>query len=346
MKTKLPTGEFLATPYFISRGGLPDADQIDDPWKPKDRSVIRRIYKLEIVESGIIEYIARTDMNINFIKRVKKKLKSSLAQSINVADTNVQIIQFLSQTQEDYKAGVVKALCSVGLGFYRENALLTFNSSESGDEFSVELQEEISERLEGTAHHPIYSINEGELDTSVSNAFVSFLTDDLVTVTAVTGNSELPFTFRMRDQNDRILSFLALFQEGESQSTILETVDYVMMVNEQNGEQNILKRKVKKFSFLPGSRMSELYIPMVIKTLSGEVQPAIYVDATSLAGNNIYLLTKIGENLVAPIDMSLNIPNNCVAKNPLKTKKGHSMYSLLCLTNDGFSLNYVDLVAP
>jgi hypothetical protein len=340
MKTELPTGQHLATPYFISQGGLPDADQIDDPWKPRDNSVTRRIYRLEILESGIIEYKARTDMNRNFIKTVKKKLKSSLAQAINIADTNVQIIQLLTQTQDELNLGVVKALASVGLGFYRENALITF----TGREFSVEILSNISERLEGTAHHPVYSINGDQLETSQSNAFVSFLTDDLVTITSVSGNSELPFTFRMRDQNDRILSFLALFQEGNAQSTILETVDYVMMVEAKGDEQVILKRKVKKFSFLPGSKMSELYIPMTIKNSKGEMQPAIYVDATSLAGNNIYLLTKIGNSLIAPVDTSLNIPNNCVAKNPLKTMKGTSKYSLLCLTNDGFSLNYVDLV--
>jgi hypothetical protein len=210
----------------------------------------------------------------------------------------------------------------------------------------VTVQDNITERLEASAHHRVYSMDSESLNTTAQNAFVSFLTVDLVTMTSIDGNSELSTSFRMRNENDRIMSFLALFQKGNVQTTVLESVDYIMMVDSKDGVQSSLKRKVKKFSFLPGSRMSELYIPMTILNREGEMQPAIYVDATSLTGNNIYLLTKVGDELVAPVDMSLNIPSNCVAKNPLRTAQGNSKYSLLCLTNDGFSMNYVDLEAP
>jgi hypothetical protein len=342
MKTVLANGQSLAVPYFIGTGALPDEDQIFDPWKPKDSSVLRRIYRLDVVVGEHVEFKARTQMNSKFVDIVKEKLKDSIAQTIALADTNVQIIQLLTQDANDYSHSTVKALVSVGLGYYRENALLTFN----GLDFDVSVQENITERLEASAHHPVYSMESETLNTSAQNAFVSFLTDDLVTMTSVEGNSELSTSFRMRNENDRIMSFLALFQKGNVQTSVLETVDYIMMVESTGDVQKSLKRKVKKFSFLPGSRMSELYIPITILNRDGEMQPAIYVDATSLTGNNIYLLTKIGDELVAPVDMSLNIPSNCVAKNPLRTAQGNSKYSILCLTNDGFSMNYVDLEAP
>ncbi len=342
MKRTLANGKTLATPYFIGTGALPEEDQIIDPWKPKDRSQMRRIYRLDISMGEYAEYKARTQMNVKFIQTVREKLKDSMAQTIAIADTNVSIIQLLNQTKETYEAGVIEAICSVGLGFYRENALITFKD---GD-FTIKIQDKISERLEASAHHPVYDLSSESLDTNASNAFVSFLTDELVTITAVKDNSEDVLSYRMKNENDRILSFLALFNKDGTQTAVLETVDYVMLVSQKDGVQSTLKRKVKKFSFLPGSKMSELYIPMTIATRAGKLQPAIYVDGTSLAGNNIYLLTKVGKNLVAPVDMSLNIPNNCVAKNPIKTLKGNSKYSLLCLTNEGFSMNYVDLVAP
>ncbi len=312
MKTQLSDGQFLAVPYFIGTGALPDEDQVFDPWKPKDTSVMRRIYHLEVIEGEYTQFKARTQMNSKFVNIVKEKLKDSIAQTISLADTNVQVIQLLNQNMNDFSNGTVKALVSVGLGFYRENALLTFN----GSDFDVAVQENITERLEASAHHPVFSMDGEMLNTSAQNAFVSFLTDDLVTITSVEGNSELATSFRMRDENDRIMSFLSLFQKGNQQTTVLETVDYIMMVESIDGVQKSFKRKAKKFSFLPGSRMSELYIPMTILNRDGQMQPAIYVDATSLTGNNVYLLTKVGDELIAPVDMSLNIPSNCVAQKP------------------------------
>jgi hypothetical protein len=150
----------------------------------------------------------------------------------------------------------------------------------------------------------------------------------------------------MRDLNDRLLSFLALFEDGKNQTAIFETVDYILLVDVNGTEQKTLKRKTKKFSFLPGSRMSELYIPMKIKSLSKGLIPAVYVDATSIVGNNIYVMTKIGDKFTTPIDMSFDIPKNCVAKEPVTGLDGASKASILCLTNDGFKIKYIDFVAP
>lgn len=344
MKTKLPNGSVLATPYFVSRGELDDQDQVNDPWVKKDRSAMRRIYKLNIIQSdlgaGIKEYEARTDMNIEFIQSVRGKLKDSVTQTIALNDTTFEIIQLLNQDLEDFYAGEVKAIASFGLGYYRENVEVLFN----GSDFSIRVLDNVVERLEANTHHSTYELD-GQ-NNVLGNTFVGFLTDDLVTVNSVKGNTELPFTYRMRDLNDRLLSFLGLFEKGSSQTAFFETVDYILLVDVEGTKQTTLKRKTKKFSFLPGSKMSELYIPMKIKSKSQGLIPAIYVDATSIVGNNIYVMTKIGNSFTTPIDMSLDIPRNCVAKEPVAGLDGASKASILCLTNDGFKIKYIDFEAP
>lgn len=340
MKTTLPNGMSLATPYFLNSGALPDADQVNDPWSDKDRSVLRRIYSLQIKDGDNPEFVARTSMNMNFVTKVRTELKDKVSQTIALNDTTVEIVQLLSQTKEDYYKGTIRALGSFGLGYFRENIELKFVS----DKLSVEVLDQVTERLEGSSHHPLYSLVDSGVNES--NSFISFLTDDLVTITTVTENSQTPFVYRMRDQNDRLLSFLAIFSDANTQTAVLETVDYIMMVEIEGKNQKTFKRKTKKFSFLPGSQMSELYIPIKIKDKDNNLKPAIYVNATALVGNNIYLMTKVGDDLVTPVDMSLNIPNNCTAKEPVKSLDGSYKYSILCLTNSGFKIKYVDLVAP
>jgi hypothetical protein len=340
MKTELPNGLNLATPYFVSQGELADADQVKDPWAKKDRSVMRRIYKLSVVENDFIEFKARTDMNRTFIKSVKNKLKDSVTQTIALNDTTFEIIQLLNQDSESFYAGEVKAIASFGLGYYRENIEVVFTASG----FEISVLDKVQERIEANTHHALYELNNDA--KGMGNTFVGFLTDDLVTVNSVKGNSELAFTYRMRDLNDRLLSFLALFENDKNQTAIFETVDYILLVDVVGTKQNTLKRKTKKFSFLPGSRMSELYIPMKIKSLSKGLVPAVYVDATSIVGNNIYVMTQIGEKFTTPIDMSFDIPKNCVAKEPVSGLDGASKASILCLTNDGFKIKYIDFVAP
>ena len=340
MKTELANGMTLATPYFVSRGELADADQVKDPWANKDRSIMRRIYKLSIAENDHIEFKARTDMNSEFIKSVKNKLKDSVTQTIALNDTTFEIIQLLNQDIESFYAGKVKAIASFGLGYYRENIEVEFTASG----FDIRVLDGVTERIEANTHHALHELNSEAL--GLGNTFVGFLTDDLVTVNSIKGNTELPFTFRMRDLNDRLLSFLALFEDGKNQTAIFETVDYILLVDVNGTEQKTLKRKTKKFSFLPGSRMSELYIPMKIKSLSKGLIPAVYVDATSIVGNNIYVMTKIGDKFTTPIDMSFDIPKNCVAKEPVASLDGASKASILCLTNDGFKIKYIDFVAP
>lgn len=340
-KTKLSNGSFLATPYFVSTGRLPDEDQVKDPWAEKDRSSQRRIYKLEVKDQANPEFIARTFMNTKFVKNIRAKLQDQVSQTIALNDTTIEIIQLLKQTTEDFYAGKVKALTSFGLGYFRENVLMTIESND----YALTILDKVSERLEGSALHNVYDLKTNT-DSFVGDAFVGFLTDDLVTMTIVAENAQTPFSFRMREENDRLLSFLAIFEENDKTSAVLETFDYILLVENNGVKQNTYKRKTKKFSFLPGSQMSELYIPITIKTKEGKLQPAIYVNATALVGDNIYVMTKIEDNLIAPIDMSLNIPNNCTAKEPVVGVDGAFKYSILCLTNSGFKMKYVELIAP
>lgn len=341
-KTQLANGAYLATPNFVTTGPVPDEDQVVNPWADKDRSNLRRIYYLNIVENDYIEYKARTFQNLDFVKSVRAQLKSFDDQTISNNDTTLEVVQLQNQSAQEYYNNEVTALASYGLGYFRTNVKVKVINGE----FQVVPANYIQERLLGHDHQEVINISGNKVSRNSDNAYVGFLTSDILSVTSDDNESENNFVYRNREENDKVLSFLSLFRDGDTRYMFMETIDYILLVTETNGKQSIAKRKTKKFSFLPGSKMSELYYPVVIKSQSNELKPAIYVDATQLSNNNVYLNTMIGDQLVAPVDLSLAVPAYCTAKNPYPTKRGNYRYVLLCNYGGEYKVLFEDLVSP
>jgi len=341
-KTSLSNGMFLATPFFITNGQVPDLDQVNDPWSKKDLGSMRRIYSLELVNSDIPEFRARTFMNVNFVRDLRSKLQSFDDQTISNNDTGIEIVQLQNQTEEEFYGNKIVALASYGLGYFRTNIKLEITNSE----YKVIPANYVTERLLGHAHHEVINISNSKVSKASDNAYVGFLTTDILSVTTDTNTTEKNFVYKNQDEDDQVLSFISIFKKDETQYMFMETIDYILLVTETNGEQKIAKRKTKKFSFLPGSQMSELYYPVVIKDRANNLKPAIYVDATQLSNNNIYLNTLIGDELVAPVDLSLAVPAYCTAKNPYPTGRGNYRYVLLCNYNNEYKVIFEDLVSP
>lgn len=341
-RTELPNGKVLATPNFVTTGVVPEEDQPFDPWTKKDRSKLRRVYYLEIIDGDMPSFKARTFQNLSFIRSARKQLKSFDDQTISNNDTVLEIVQLQNQTAQDYYSNKVVALASYGLGDFRTNVKLIINK----DKYQIEPAAYLSETLLGFDHQSVINISGNKMQRNSDNAYVGFITSDIISVTSDDNADENNFVFRNRDENDKILSFLSLFKNGNTRYMFMETIDYVMLVTETNGEQKIAKRKTKKFSFLPGSKMSELYYPIVIKSRNNQLKPAIYIDATQLSNNNVYLNTLINDELVAPVDLSLAVPSYCTAKNPYPTKRGNFRYVLLCNYGGEQKVIFEDLVSP
>lgn len=340
-KTKLPNNMLLATPNFIAQGKVPDEDQIVDPWIRKDLSSLRRIYSLKVVENNFVEYKARTFMNIKFIQKVKEQMISYDDLTISNNDTNVEIINLENQTKEQYYNDKVTALASYGLGFLRTNIKITITENE----IVTTPAQYIRQNLLGQAHHNVIDLSGNAVNYLEQNAYVGFLTSELISVTTDNGSSEKSYYYKDKEENDKVLSFLSIFEKDNAQYLFMETIDHLLLVKNFNNQQKIAKRKTKKFSFLPGSKMSELYYPIVVKDIKGELKPAIYVDATQLSDNHIYVNTFIEDKLVAPIDLSLAVPSYCSAKNPAPSKAGAFNYVLVCKYGGEYKILFEQLVS-
>ena len=111
-----------------------------------------------------------------------------------------------------------------------------------------------------------------------------------------------------------------------------------------DGSKRRLSHPTHVSSFLPGALFKEQHYPITIKK-DALTLPALYTDSTQIASRNIYLLTYMNEELVAPLRFNVNIPENCKALNPIVTDKALFEYSLLCFKDEGkASIIYVPLV--
>ena len=81
-----------------------------------------------------------------------------------------------------------------------------------------------------------------------------------------------------------------------------ETIDDILMVVDNNGTQTESRLNTTKFSFLPGTVMSDLFFPITIER-DEKLMPAIYVDTTAVVGKRIYAMTPVGDKLEMPMDL-------------------------------------------
>lgn len=355
LKTKLPSGEFVAAPVFITSGIVPEADQDVDPWLPKDRSFMRRIYRLEIKDiDGELTYVPRTFMNRNFVVKVREQFASLIPSAVSAQDSGIELVSLLNQNKSELENGEVKALLSYGLGFARYNIEISFKD----ENFSAAHKSNIKSRLIGNAIHEHIDLDnpaDGENDS-----LVGFQTNSVISLAQISENNEKALVYRLNTPYDRLQSFIASYNRDNLVYMFFETIDDILMVVDNNGVQTESRLNTTKFSFLPGTVMSDLFFPITIER-DQQLMPAIYVDTTAVVGKRIYAMTPQGETLATPMDLSVQIPQvcgvqdrNCGLKgeadtkyclplNPLEDAKGHHSFMLLCKLKEKFFIKKVNL---
>lgn len=355
IKTKLPSGEFVAAPVFVTNGLVPEADQDNDPWQPKDRSFIRRVYRLEVqaIEDELV-YVPRTVMNRNFISKVRESFSHLIPSAVSSDDSGLELIGLLNQTKEDLYSGEVKAVLSYGLGFARFNIIMSFKD----DKFELSHSADLKNRLIGNSIHRHFNLD--NYIPGMDNTFVGFQTNSLINLSITNGQNERALVYKLDTPYDRLQSFVASYSKKNKKYLFFETIDDILMVVDNGNEQIESRLNTTKFSFLPGTVMSDLFFPITVER-AGELSPAIYIDTTAVVGTRIYSMTPQNDQLIDPIELSVKLPQTCgvqdkncglvgeedtkycLALNPYEDAKGHHSYILLCKVKEDYLIKKVNL---
>ena len=355
LKTKLPSGEFVAAPVFVTNGIVPEVDQDHDPWQPKDRSFIRRVYRLEVKElDGELVYIPRTVMNRNFVKKVRESFSSLIPNAVSIEDSGLELIGLLNQTKEDIYSGKVQAMLSYGLGFARFNIIMSFKD----ENYTFKHSSDIKNRLIGNSIHRHFNLD--NYIPGIDNTFVGFQTNSLINLSITDGEYEKALIYKLDTPYDRLQSFVASYSKNNKNYLFFETIDDILMVVDNGNEQVESRLNTTKFSFLPGTVMSDLFFPITVEREEG-LMPAIYIDTTAVVGTRIYAMTPQEDKLIDPIELSVKLPQicgvqdkncglvgeedtkYCLALNPYEDAKGHHSYVLLCKVKEDYLIKKVKL---
>src|SRR5690606_29340939 len=119
-------------------------------------------------------------------------------------------------------------------------------------------------------------------------------------------------------------------------------IDSIILVSDSKFGREVSRKRTKKFSFLPGAMMSEVYFPISLESNDGLV-PAIYVDTVLMSGNQVYVSTVKDNKLISPMNLSVFIPNGCIAKNPVVGLQGGHSYTVLCRGQNGYEVKFIKL---
>jgi len=359
MKTKLPSGEFVAAPVFVTAGPVPELDQDQDPWRAKDRSVIRRVYRLEVKKEGEeLVYIPRTVMNRDFVKVVRDSFSNLMPSAVSTDDSGVELVSMLNQSLEDFYNSKIQTVLSYGLGFARYNVVMTMSHDKGADKFELTHMDKAKARLVGNSIHEHTNLD--RYNPGSENTFVGFQTNSVVSLSITDGENERPLVYRLNTPNDRLQSFIASYSKGNLNYLFFETIDDILMVVDDGAEQVESRLNTTKFSFLPGTVMSDLFFPITIEK-DGVLNAAIYMDTTAIVGSRIYTMTPKGKILNDPIELSVQLPQicgvedgncglkgdestkYCLALNPYEDAKGHHSYMMLCKVKEEFVIKKVNL---
>lgn len=310
----------MMVPAFFTPGMLPKIDQALSSWQKTDQSRIKRLYYLEPSEG---EFRLRALNTRVWDEKLKKSLKLKWYETVEAE-------QILTPTEEDIRSGELRLLISAGLTTKRQIFIASFgiNSYQEGAALSelVVQSDEVDPLLSMTANGLAKS---GDL-------FFNIYDRTRAKLIVTKKNSQLrSYVLRHEEELDVVAGHIASFETSQGQVSILQSREELIHV--QIGKTTTKSTRPKlRYSFLSQRILSEMYYP-VFYNREGEKRPALYVDATSITGNRLYLIEDQEGQLVSSIRNSLLIPPGCRALNPsFDPVASQYEFSFLCLENQEF----------
>jgi cell wall-associated protease len=320
----------ILVPAFFTNGQIPKIDQVADFHGKYNMSRENRLYYLQPLW-GEKEMRLRTLLTPQFKEELKKELKA------HWFDT-VEFENILPVTTLDAINGQLRVIFTVGFNNKRRVIISSFtaNSSTQGAALSqLVLQTEDVD--------PLYSIGADGFDI-IGDTYLNIYDRHRAKLVS-TKQLELThqYVYRHDNEADLIAGHIASFTNGSDRFSVIQTRDELVSVSHIG--RNIIKTKRPKlrYSFLSGKLLSEMYYPVIYRR-QGHQAPALYVDATAVTANRVYLFEEQQGHLVSSIKNSLIVPANCRAINPHFSPLSMSHeFTFLCLEEKEWVLRVIPM---
>ncbi len=345
----------LALPVYLDAGTLTDFDQSHNPslFTPVSK---KRIYFYEPVLSSPPVFRVRAYNNLNLANLLQSKLHVTLSDSLNPVD-------FVPQSKSDYSNGLVSMILAFTRDGGLKSALLSFKYQDMTGQFDKHAKFDMTLRngitqelgisipgLESRSLLPAISLD-NSMPNWISNftlsTLYSFTLGDMAVVQNQSGVPQLQtiITTSPADPKNTFVQngILRTYIQSNRFYSFFTTLNtLILKINDSAGEQQFEKDIIRS-SFLNQLSATE-NLAAVVRGSSGLKTPAIYVNATTISSQHVFIWTPYNGDLIAPALMNVNIPSNCKALNPTPFgSDGQMDYSLLCDDGQNFSIRHMPI---
>jgi hypothetical protein len=316
----------MMVPAFFTGGQLPKIDQVITSWDRYDFNRKKRLYYLEPTDEG--EFRVRSLTTNVWEERVKKELKTKWFETVETE-------QVLPVSEEDAQKGQLRVLVSVGLGTKRQLFIHTFDTHMNSH------GENLPQLVLQTDYiDPILSLTNAGFSIN-GEVYFNIYGRTHAKLVSTRGEGQVgDYNFIHESETDLIAGHIASFEKGQDRFSVFQTREELISVTNESKRSS---RAKLRYSFLSQKLLSEMYYPVTYRR-EGTLNPALYVDATAVTGNRIYLFEEQQGELVASIKNSVGVPNNCKSLNPYFSQEaGTHEFIFLCAEENTFVIRSYEM---
>ncbi len=312
---------WIMVPAFFTTGMLPKIDQPISSWEKYDLTRKKRLYFLEPNEKN--EFVIRSLITNAWENEVKKELKLKWFETVDSE-------QVLPVSAADAKNGQLRVLVSAGLVTKRQLYIYTIDTKAKvrGPKIPQLV-------MQSDSVDPLMSVTKSGLINS-GDLFFNIYDRTRAKLIATRQDAQLSeFILRHESESDLIAGHIASFDTPTGSFSVFQTREELIGISQNDATKRSLRPKLR-YSFLSQKLLSEMYFPVAYRR-NDSLRPALYVDATSVTGNRIYLFEEQQGRLVSSMRNSLVVPAGCKSLNPkFSDTSGTYEFIFLCLEDKEF----------
>ncbi len=335
--------DLIALPLFYEEGFIPEIDQNIDPFEFEENKKQLRIYyyQPEISKQNEASLKIRLFNNYSFYDQIQKQL------NLHFLD-NVDILSILPQSQDKFSKQIVEILLSIGQGVSRNYFVMTLNEhSITHRSYELSNGRYTNLILDNHFFSPTILLDEQTALFDFGVSSFSYNTNTKAGVSIFNSNNltqiRHSFEIYQKQNTDHLSALIQAFEKNEQTYLFYQSKSNIVLHQYGSKGEYRWERPLIRSSFLPGHLFNELPYP-VIAEHNNTLVPAIYIDATSLISNHIYLWMVTENGPISPIKLNLDVPSHCKTRNPVPFgEKGVFAMSFLCRKGSNYELKLLPL---
>jgi cell wall-associated protease len=338
--SETPFGK-IAMPLFMTAGGLPKADMNPDPFQFEPNSKRERVYYYEPKQDkGVWTLATRSYDNTKWLNKIRESLSLRFREDLAIST-------LLPQTPADFATGKVHALVRIGSSTLKTYRMITTEgTAQLGEKaFKLEATQFSGQTFEGAVVASSINLDNAVPVMSAQPALASVYTPTLGRLTSLNGAdpSKIDATQSISPARaqDNLLGFIQSYVQGSNLIGFYQTKSQLVMRITGSNTATQSSEPIDRSSLLPGKVFNALFFPITIGQSGKLKRPAIYVDATQLSANRVYLWTVENGQFSAPMNLNVELPSGCKPLAPQRFGTGGEMaYVFMCTSGTGNETSY------